>query len=472
VSVASLELGDLTVRYGPRTALRGVSLRAYPGEFLALVGPNGSGKTTLLRSVIGLGPGSSEGRVAVLGATVDSLSYRERARRVAWLPQDESPQDNVAVFDYVLYGRYAHVPPFGREDDRDRDGARRALRSVGLWDRRGAGIRELSGGERQRVLLARALAQDTPLLLLDEPTTHLDIGHQLDLLERVRALCRGQGKCVVAAMHDLNLSVRFADRMAVLSRGRLVEDGPAREVLSVPLLRTVWGVDAEIKSDPANGVPYVLPARLAPTPSGPGDARSIVRRSRGSVHVVGGGGSATPILRRLVEDGFSVSAGALHLLDSDSETARELGIPFVAEIPFAPLGEDVRERHRALLAEARAIVVASFAVGPGNLANLEDARAVAGRQPVYLLPRIATAPWDFTDGRATELWAALKASGAREVSDLDALVAALDEEGAARSSPLDASAPGPPTAAASRPSEVDDAQRRRVPAREGLQQAR
>jgi iron complex transport system ATP-binding protein len=309
-------------------------------------------------------------------------------------------------------------------------------------------------------------------MLLDEPTTHLDIGHQLDLLERVRALCRDAGKCVVAAMHDLNLAVRFADRMAVLSRGRLVEDGPAREVLSVQLLRTVWGVDAEIKSDPSSGVPYVLPARLAPTSGASAGIRSTLRRSHGSVHVVGGGGSASPVLLRLVEDGFSVSAGALHLLDSDSETARELGIPFVAEIPFAPLGEEVRERHRALLAEARAVVVTSFAVGPGNVANLEDVRGVVGRRPVYLLPRPATARWDFTDGRATELWASLKASGAREVSELDALVAALDEEEAARSSPGDASAPGSPAAPAPRPPEMDDAERGRVPAREGLQQPR
>ena len=258
---APLEARAVSVQYGARAALTDVSLSVRAGEFVALVGPNGSGKTTLIRAALGLLPISS-GTITLLGDPVERLSIPERARRVAWVPQDERPYDNVRVGEYVLYGRHPHVPALGSENEADRTIVRSALETVGMWDRRLDGIHEVSGGERQRVLLARALAQETPVILLDEPTAHLDVGHQLDLLDRVRSLCRSSGKCAVAAIHDLNLAARYAERMVVLSRGRVVADGTPDEVLSEELLGAVWGVEADVRRDPRTGLPYLLP-RLA-----------------------------------------------------------------------------------------------------------------------------------------------------------------------------------------------------------------
>ena len=425
-----LRLRSLTVRYGERVALQDVDVSVPRGQFLALVGPNGSGKTTLLRAALGfLTP--TAGVVQLFGSDVRSLSIVERARRVAWVPQEESARDDVPLIDYVLYGRYAHLTWLQGESSVDRGSAARALQAVGLEDRAQDGILSVSGGERQRAILARALVQEAPLLLLDEPTSHLDIGHQLDLLGRVRELSRARGVTVVAALHDLNLAGRFADRIVVLSRGRRVADGPPGEVLSEELLARVWGVVADLRRDPRTGAPYLVPHHLVP----PAEAARAALLGRGPVHVVGGGGSASAYLRALVEAGYRVTAGALHLLDSDLETAESLGVPTAVEVPFAPIGPEVRERLRTLLDTAAAIVVAPFPVGPSNLPNLEEVRRSLGRVPVLLVERPTGMPWDFTGGRAEAILDELRHGGAREVRDVRGVRDALESLGGTRASP-------------------------------------
>jgi len=418
-SAVSLHCDDLTVRYGERVALSGVTLSAHAGEFLALAGPNGSGKTTLLRAVLGfLTP--ERGRVELFGRPSEGLSARERAQKVAWVPQMESPRDNVRLYDYVLYGRFPYHGPLDADSGADRAIARRVLAEVGLADRSQDGILSLSGGERQRATLARALAQTTPLLLLDEPTSHLDIAHQLDLLGRVRTLSQERSVSVVAAIHDLNLAARFADRIVVLSHGRLVADGPPGEILSVDLLARVWGISADLRRDPRSGAPYLIPQHLlsmsAPVPR---------ERAGGPVHVVGGGGAASPILRILTEEGFLVSAGVLPLLDSDAEAAEALALPVAIEVPFAPLSDEARARNRSLLTAAQAIVVAPFAVGPSNLANLEDVRPFVRTTPTYLVRQPPIHDRDFCGGAAIGAYTALLDAGATEVADATELLRVL-----------------------------------------------
>jgi iron complex transport system ATP-binding protein len=433
-ATVALEARGVSVRYGTRPALTDVDVSFRLGELVSLVGPNGSGKTTLIRAALGL-VAPSTGTVLLLGEPVERLSIPERARRVAWVPQEERPYDNVRVMEYVLFGRNPHVPAFGSEDAADREMVRDALEAVGMWDRRSDGIHEVSGGERQRVLLARALAQDTPVILLDEPTAHLDVGHQLDLLDRVRALCRSNGKCAIAAIHDLNLAARYSDRMVALSRGRVVAQGPPESVLSEELLGAVWGVAADVRRDPRSGRPYLLPRLPVGLWPGHRDAPGV---GLGPVHVVGGGGSAAPALRALVSEGFRVTAGALHMLDTDTEAAEELGVPFAAEAPFAPLSSEVRERNGRLLEAARAVVVAPFWVGPSNLANLEDLLPQAARIPVYLLRGEPMDKRDFTGGRASEVLRELRSRGAVDVEGLPALLDALRVQLRAAAAP-----PGP-----------------------------
>jgi iron complex transport system ATP-binding protein len=417
----ALRLRTLSISYGSRAALKEVDLEVGVGEFVALAGPNGSGKTTLIRAVLGLLP-SLPGSVELFGDPVESLSIRDRARRVAWVPQEEFPRDDVPLLDYVLYGRNAHLGWLEGESERDRRQALTILSQMGLKDRVADGVLSISGGERQRTILARAIAQDAPLLLLDEPTSHLDIGHQLDLLVRVRRLAEERGVGVLAAMHDLNLAARFADRIVVLSHGRKHVEGTPSEVLSEELLARVWGVASDLRQDPRTGVPYLLPHHVIPVGrpgSTPPDERPI--------HVVAGGGAGGPFLRALIDEGFRVTVGAIHLLDSDTEIAERLAIPAAVEIPFAPLGPEVRARNRDFLAEAQAIVVAPFAVGPSNISNLEDLLPYRGRVPMLLATHPPIIERDFTKGSASQLWEALRQAGGIEVPDPPAAIRRLQD---------------------------------------------
>ncbi|HYB63162.1 MAG TPA: ATP-binding cassette domain-containing protein [Thermoplasmata archaeon] len=410
----ALGLDAVTVRYGERVALHSVSLRVPAGEVLALAGPNGSGKSTLLRAAAGLEP-TAGGTVRLGGEGLSSLPFRRRAQHVGWMPQEEPTGDNLRTLDYVLYGRFPHVPPLATESAADRAAADRALALAGATELRDRRVWELSGGERQRVRLARVLAQEAPLLLLDEPTSHLDIGHQLDVLERVRAIARGAKVGVVLALHDLNLAARFADRIVVLHRGRIVADGRPPEVLSSRLLLEVWGIASELRYDERTRLPYLIPRSVGAPPPVPPPAPG----GRPRVHVMAGGGSGAQLLRLLVERGFAVTAGALPLFDSDTEVAEELRVPSALEVPFAPISSATREQVRAFLADADAVVVAPFPVGPSNLANLEELRALPRPIGVVLLRHPVGRPWDFTDGVATTIRAELLARGATEAETVD-----------------------------------------------------
>jgi iron complex transport system ATP-binding protein len=422
LSGTPLQLEDVSVRFGDRIVLESVDITVHSGELVALAGPNGSGKTTLIRAALGL-QSTSTGAVRLFGDLVGSLPIRERARRVAWVPQEESPRDNVPVATYVSYGRYARRGSLDSEAAEDHERAEAMLAELGLADRANDGILELSGGERQRLVLARALVQETPLLLLDEPTSHLDIGHQLELLSRVRDQARRRGLAVLAAIHDLNLAARFSDRIAVLSHGRVVAVGAPGEVLSGALLRTVWGVAADLRTDPRTGLPYLLPRLPREPEPGPGPSGGW-----GPVHVVGGGGAAAPWMQALVEAGYRVTAGALHLLDTDAEAAEALGIPVALEAPFAPLGPEVRARNREMLSAARAVVIAPFAVGPSNLANLEDAGSTGSPGTLFLAGTAEDADLDFAGGAGTGLRSRMAEGGAvrvRTETDLIQRLAAL-----------------------------------------------
>ena len=230
------------MRLGAREALADVTFAVAPGEAIALVGPNGAGKTTLLRALVGLLPHA--GTLHLEGRPVREVPPRERARRVALVRQQTSLPVDFTVREVVALGRTPHVPWTGRAWARRtaRPSPRRSTRptSTAFAER---SVRRLSGGEQQRVQLAQALAQDTPVLLLDEPTAHLDVRHQLDLLARARALA-DTGRTVVAALHDLERAASFAGRLLVLSQGRLVADGPPEGVLTEALLADVFGVRA------------------------------------------------------------------------------------------------------------------------------------------------------------------------------------------------------------------------------------
>ncbi len=255
--VPLLEVRGLTVAYGPLVALDQVCLSVAAGELVGLVGPNGSGKSTLIRAVTRVVP-CLAGQVRLLGDDIWRLAPREIARRVAVVPQTPALPEAFASLAVVLLGRTPHLGLLRGEGPGDLEAARRAMEATDTWRLAGRPVGELSGGERQRVILARALAQQTPLLLLDEPTAHLDIGHQAATLARMLGLCR-QGKGVLAAIHDLTLAGQFCHRLVMLDGGRVVASGEPAQVLTEELLARVYGAHVRILAHPLTGRPVVVP---------------------------------------------------------------------------------------------------------------------------------------------------------------------------------------------------------------------
>ena len=263
VSNARLAVRALTVAYnsGKRSlvALRDLSLALAAGELVGLVGPNGCGKTTLIRAVTKVVKPIS-GEVWLCGDEVGSLAQAEIARRVAVVPQEPLLPEAFTALECVLMGRTPHLKLLENEGARDFDAARAAMERTGTWQLAERRVDELSGGERQRVVVARALAQETPVLLLDEPTAHLDIGHQASVLGLMRALCRDEGKAVLAVVHDLTLGAAHCDRLVMLRPGGTVAaEGSAEEVLRPALLAEVYETAVDVFPHPRTGRPVVAP---------------------------------------------------------------------------------------------------------------------------------------------------------------------------------------------------------------------
>ena len=257
-----LAVDGITVTYksGGRelVALRDASLALQAGEVVGLVGPNGSGKTTLIRAVTGvLKPGT--GRVRVNGLDITHLRQAALARLVAVVPQDPVLPPAFSALSCVLMGRTPHLRLLQNEGASDLHAARRAMLATDTWRFADRLLGELSGGERQRVVVARALAQETAILLLDEPTAHLDLGHQAGVLDLMRRCARDDGKAVLAVVHDLTLAARYCDRLVMLRGGVVVASGPPADVLTPELLREVYGVAVDVFPHPVTGRPVVAP---------------------------------------------------------------------------------------------------------------------------------------------------------------------------------------------------------------------
>lgn len=249
-----LEIENLTAGYGGKMVLHEVSLAVAPGEVLAIIGPNGCGKSTLLRCAAGL-LAPRGGLVRLGGDEISRLDGRERARRVALLPQNFEGGGELTVEDMTALGRTPHLPPYGVLSAHDRSVVQCSLEAVGATAFAGRRVGQLSGGERQRVLIARALAQEPKILLLDEPISSLDIRYQCEILDLARKLARRENLAVVAVLHQINLASAVADSMLLLNAGRVVAHGAPAQVMTQELLEDVFGTPLSVQSHPLSGKP-------------------------------------------------------------------------------------------------------------------------------------------------------------------------------------------------------------------------
>jgi len=255
--VTLLSVKALGASLGGRQILKDISFDLAAGEFVGLIGPNGAGKSTLLRTILGFTP--HRGDVGIDGRAVAAMGARERARHAAYLPQERDIAWPVPVEMIVALGRHAHRAAFSRPGKADLDLVERAMRRMEVDGFRARPATELSGGEKARVLIARALAQDAPLLLADEPAAGLDPSHQIMLMKTFAELA-GEGRGVIASLHDLSLAARWCSRLILLDKGVIVADGPPNAVLTPERLRAVYAVEAHLGE--AAGKPIVVPLDL------------------------------------------------------------------------------------------------------------------------------------------------------------------------------------------------------------------
>ncbi len=383
-----LDLQSITFGYEQVPLLYDVNLQVHLGEMVGLLGPNGSGKTTLLRLVSGvLLP--QHGSIVLDGRNLRDWGRRVVARKIAVVPQELHVPFAFTVEQLVSLSRTPYMNWLGsksREDDNIVQDAMSATDVIPLARRI---FNELSGGERQRVMVAMALAQQPKLLLLDEPTAHLDIKYQIEMLELVQRLNRERGVTVIAALHDLNLAARYFPRLVLFQRGIVADAGPA-EVLEPHLLKRVYGIDVQVGI--LRGAKHLS---ILPPDAGELEDKSE-QEPRPKIFVMAGGGSGERLMRALADAHIPFIAGALNIGDSDHTLALRLANQVITEQPYSPISPETKEHLDTILSNAKLLIVCPMPVGPGNLALLQEAYSAAqhGIEVLLLAPALTTTSTD------------------------------------------------------------------------------
>jgi len=419
--MVTLNVNGIECRYGSIKILEDVHLTVKEGNFVGILGPNGSGKSTLLKSISRtLKP--HKGAVLLDKTDVYSMKSVELAKHMAVVPQENVIGFSFTAVDIVLMGRNPHMTRFQMENERDMAIVRKAMERTNTWQFAGRPINELSGGEKQRVVIARALAQEPEILLLDEPLTHLDMINQLEVMDLVKELCTKEGMIVLAVIHDLNLAARYCDNALLLKNGKVWAAGPIDQVLTSENIKTVFKVDCIVKKSPVTNSLYIIPLSI----------QKNVPCKKCAIHVIAGAGTGTLIMKALVDEGYTVTAGVLNMLDTDYETTELLKIPSVTEAPFSPITEQSKKANLDLINKAAIVVMTSVPFGFGNLSNLEAAmEAVKNGVKTYVIDEVPIETRDFTGGKAAAMLKELKDCGAvfvKHPSELPTLVNATRDK--------------------------------------------
>lgn len=408
--MVTLRISGIDCYYGSIKALNNITFSVREGEFAGILGPNGSGKTTLLKAISRtIKP--IVGTVFLDDTNVYDMKIKEVAKNVAVVPQEAIATFDFTALDVVLMGRNPYIDRFGMESREDLTIAKRVMELTNTWDLADRPVNELSGGEKQLVIIARALTQEPKVLLLDEPTTHLDIGHQISIMDILREVCKEKELVVLAVFHDFNLATRYCDSAMLLNNGRIFSIGPIDTVLTGENIKKVFGVDMIVKRHPITDSLYVVPLSIS--------GSKITQSKDVIVHMICGHGTGAPLMKLLLERGYGVTTGVLSTLDTDYDAACTLGIPVVSEAPFSPITEENHKANLAMIDEASAIVVSNVPFGYGNLKNLEAAKVALERGKTTVI--VETNPInqiDFTNGKAQSLLEELESKGAITVKSL------------------------------------------------------
>lgn len=406
-----LVVENLSFCYHEEPVLRGINFALPKGAFMGVVGPNGSGKSTLLHLLAGILP-LQEGRIVLGGTDVRLCSRLEWARKVAIVFQEIPARVDLPCGEVVSMGRFPHLGRWRREREDDEQAVAWAMETTHTLLFADRDFSELSGGEKQRVMIARALAQKPELLLLDEPTSHLDVLHQLEVMRILTDLSE-QGITIIGVFHDVNIVAQFCHRVLLLRRGTALGYGPVETMMTRDRMTELLEVEFWETTHPVSLRPFFMPL-----------AERREKPKNVWVHLICGGGQGIPVMRRLLEEGFLLSVGIVNQFDSDEEFAARFKLPVAREKPFYPFSQEAFQEAYRLARGAQVVLIVPTYWGEGNLLNLELALSLLREgKKVLLLAGSLDPKLDYTGGKAVRKLEELCRGGAQIISGVESLLA-------------------------------------------------
>lgn len=383
-----IKIDNITIKYGDVKIVKDTSLGIEKGEFISIIGPNGAGKSTLLKAVM-KNVDISSGEIFIKGINNNEITYKERAKIVGFVPQEFNISFNFTVYDIVKMGRNPYINKMGKELDYDNKVVEESLRKTNTWKYKDKSFNNLSGGEKQRVIIARALAQEPEILILDEATSNLDIHHQLDILELIHWLNRENNITVAAVMHDLNMASRFSDRLILMNNGEIEKQGKPDEVLTEKVLTKIYDMEMLVRNNKLLSCTEIVPLRV----------RKSAEPKNVNVHIICGGGTGEYIIEKLYSERYNISCGIINEGDSDLELCKNLGINYVSEKPFSTFSENTISKNKEYLNKSNIIIITDVPIGHGNLPNIKLVEEYDNKD-IIILHAINR---DYVNGEAEEI---------------------------------------------------------------------
>lgn len=392
-----LKTDKIKFSYAQEKILKGIDLEIKAGAFIGIIGPNASGKSTLLKNMSKTLK-SDSGSVYLDHKLLNDYNSLELAKIMAVVPQNTEVNFNFNVYDIIMMGRHPYQKRWSRLADKDLKIVKEVMEVTDTLKLKNKMINELSGGEQQRVIIARALAQKPDILLLDEPTSSLDINYQGEIYDLLSYLNQELNLTIITVSHDLNLTAQYCQKLILLKAGHIYASGSAAEVLTEKNIKAVYNAEVLIKRNPLSERPFIT---LIP------EANLAKKRKKPQkdfrIHVIAGGGTAKSFLYKLDNLGYKLSIGVLNIGDADWQAAKELGIEIVEAPPFIDISKKELEKNKKLIAAADLIILSDLPFGHGNLDNLEVLQEFPDKKKI-LFANLDIKKRDYIKGKAESIW--------------------------------------------------------------------